>query len=70
MRMPLASRRPALAQGRFVECTREGRDCERCRRLTVLMLFPRLDARPGPWLLFLAGVCSFVAVRALEVLQF
>ncbi|HEX7890641.1 MAG TPA: hypothetical protein VF522_14870 [Ramlibacter sp.] len=45
----------------------EGRDCERSRRLTAQLLFPRLDARPGAWLLFLAGVCTFVAVRALEM---
>lgn len=45
----------------------EGRDCELSRRLTALVLFPRLDARPGAWLLFLAGVCTFVAVRALEM---
>lgn len=45
----------------------EGRNCERSRLLTALVLFPRLDARPGAWLLFLAGVCTFVAVRALEM---
>jgi hypothetical protein len=31
------------------------------------MLFPRLDARPGPWLVFLSAVCTFVAVRVLEL---
>lgn len=45
----------------------EGRDCEGSRRLTTLLLFPRLDARPGAWLLFLAATCTFVAVRALEM---
>jgi hypothetical protein len=49
--------------------SREGRDCELSRRLTALLLFPRLDARPGAWLLFLTAVCSFVAVRALELAQ-
>jgi hypothetical protein len=48
----------------------EGRQCERCRRLTALLLFPNLDARPGPWVLFLTAVCSFVAIRALELAQF
>ena len=45
----------------------EGRHCERSHRLTALLLFPRLNARPGAWLLFLAGVCTFVAVRALDM---
>jgi hypothetical protein len=67
MQAPFASRRPALPQGGSLESSREGRDCERSHRLTVLLLFPRLGARPGPWLLFLAAVCSFVAVRALEL---
>jgi len=35
-----------------------------------VLLFPRLNARPGRWLLFLAGVCSFVAIRALELVRF
>jgi hypothetical protein len=47
--------------------SREGRDCERSHRITAQLLFPRLDARPGAWLLFLASVCTFVAVRALEM---
>jgi len=46
--------------------SREGRDCEGSWRLTVLLLFPRLDARPGPWALLLAAVCGYVAVRILE----
>ena len=33
----------------------------------MLVLFPHLDARPGPWLLALVSVCTFVAVRALEL---
>jgi hypothetical protein len=70
MQVPFAPRRPALPQGGSVDSAREGRDCERSRRLTALLLFPRLDARPGAWLLFLAGVCSFVAIRALEMAQF
>lgn len=70
--MPLtfATRKPALTQGAYAESSREGRDCERSHRLTVLLLFPRLDARPGPWLLLLTAVCSFVAIRALELGHF
>lgn len=67
MQLPFAPRRPALPQGGFLPPPREGRDCERSRRLTILLLFPRLNARPGPWLLFLTAICSFVAVRALEM---
>ncbi len=52
-----------------MDSSREGRDCELSRRLTALLLFPQLS-RPGPWLLFLTGVCSFVAIRALELAQF
>jgi len=70
MPLPFAPRRPALPDGAYPECSREGRDCERSHRLTVRLLFPRFNARPGPWLLFLAAVCSFVAVRALEMAQF
>jgi hypothetical protein len=54
----------------LLESSREGRDCDRSHRLTVLLLFPRLDFRPGPWLLFLTGVCTFVALRALEIGHF
>lgn len=68
MQLPFATRRPALPEGGYVESSREGRDCERSHRLTVLLLFPRLDARPGPWLLVLTAVCSFVAIRALEMM--
>jgi hypothetical protein len=46
--------------------SRQGRDCELSRRVTARVLFPR-DGRPGAWLLLLAAVCSFVAVRALEL---
>ena len=68
MHSRFVTRRPAVAR-RSGEGSREGRDCDRSHRLTVLLLFPRL-ALPGPWLLFLTGVCSFVAVRALELGRF
>lgn len=70
MPVPFAPRHTALLQGAGGESSREGRDCERSHRLTVLLLFPRLNARPGPWLLLLTGVCSFVAIRALEMAPF
>ena len=70
MQVQFAPRRTPLLLGGQAECSREGRDCEPCRRLTVLLLFPRLNARPGPWLLFLTAVCSFVAIRALEMAHF
>jgi hypothetical protein len=63
-----ATRRTALPGGRM-DTSREGRDCELSRRLTALLLLPQLS-RPGPWLLFLTGVCSFVAIRALELAHF
>lgn len=69
MRPFYATQRNAL-EGGSLASSREGRDCPLSHRLTVMMLFPRLDAVPGPWLLFLAAVCSFVAVRALELAQF
>jgi hypothetical protein len=59
---PYAAARPAR-----LAAVGEGRDCERSRRLTALVLFPKLDWRPGAWLLFLTSVCTFVAVRALEM---
>jgi hypothetical protein len=68
MHPPFLTRRHAVPGGPG-ESSREGRDCELSHRLTVLVLFPRFT-RPGPWLLFLAGVCSFVAVRALELARF
>jgi hypothetical protein len=68
MQLPIATRRAALSGG-FVEVSREGRDNELSRRISALLLFPYLNARPGPWLLFLTAVCSFVAIRALEMLQ-
>lgn len=68
MHSPLLPRRRAAPAGPG-ETSREGRDCELSHRLTVLLLFPRFT-RPGPWLLFLAGVCSFVAIRALELGRF
>ena len=70
MPLPFAPRRTALPEGAYAESSREGRDCDTSHRLTVLVLFPRLNALPGPWLLLLAGVCSFVAVRALEMAHF
>lgn len=70
MPVPFAPRHTALLQGAGGESSREGRDCERSHRLTVLLLFPRLNARPGAWLLLLTGVCSFVAIRALEMAPF
>ena len=70
MHVPFTSHRTPLLRGANMASTREGRDCERCRRVTRLLLFPRLDARPGPWLLFLMAVCSFVAIRALEMARF
>jgi hypothetical protein len=69
MQLPFAPHRTALPGGRL-ESSREGRDCPISWRLTTLLLFPRLDARPGPWLLILTGVCSFVAIRALELGHF
>jgi hypothetical protein len=45
----------------------EGRGCELSRRATALVLFPRLDAIPGPWLLLLAATFTFVTVRTLEL---
>ena len=68
MRRLLAPQRPAL-QGGCGDASGEGRDCELSHRITALLLFPRLDARPGAWLVFLTAVCTFVAVRALELGQ-
>jgi hypothetical protein len=69
MHVSLATLRRVFPGGEMAS-SREGRDCELSRRLTALLLFPRLDARPGAWLLFLTAVCSFVAIRALELAQF
>ncbi|MBE7366666.1 hypothetical protein [Ramlibacter pallidus] len=66
MQRLFAPRQTAYTGGRM-DTPREGRDSELSRRITVLLFFPRLDATPGPWLLFLASVCTFVAVRALEL---
>lgn len=63
----LATQPYAASRAARLAASGEGRNCELSRRLTTLVLFPRLDARPGAWLLFLAGVCTFVAVRALEM---
>ena len=65
MQMRYASRRkPVVA---YVDAGGEGRNCEECRRASALLLFPGLKALPGPWLLLLAGTCTFVAIRALEM---
>lgn len=69
MQSPFATRRTALPSGGYVENSREGRDSELSRRITALLLFPYLDGRPGPWLLLLTAVCTFVAVYALQMLQ-
>lgn len=65
MLAPLPHRRHAFQDA--CASPREGRDCEGSHRLTVLLLFPRLNAWPGAWLLLLAAACSYVAVRALEM---
>lgn len=66
MRNPFMTSRHALPEG-CDGSSREGRDCQLSHRLTTLLLFPALDSRPGAWLLFLAAVCSYVAVQALEL---
>jgi len=66
MHPPFTPPRRAVPAGRS-DFSREGRDCERSRRVTSLVLFPRGDAVPGAWLLVLAATCTFVAVRALEL---
>lgn len=68
MRPPFLLQRTVLPQGSTAS-SGEGRDCELSRRMTALLLFPGTGARPGPWLLFLASVCTYVAVRALELGQ-
>ena len=66
MRRPFLLQSSAVPDG-YGASSGEGRDCEGSRRLTALLLFPRDHARPGAWLLLLAGVCTYVAVRALEL---
>lgn len=66
MRRLFAPRRTVLQDG-CGDAAGEGRDCDLSHRITALLLFPRLDARPGAWLVFLTAVCTFVAVRALEL---
>lgn len=61
---------PRACDGDRLESSREGRDCPLSHRITALLLFPRLDARPGAWLLCLTAVWSFVAVRAMEMGHF
>ena len=63
------TQRAALQPGN-AESSREGRDCELSRRLTAMLLFPRLDVLPGAWFLLLAATCTYVAVRALELAAF
>lgn len=67
MQRSLATTPPDVRPDEGMDAPAEGRACEGSRRLTALLLFPRLDARPGRWLLFLLGVCAFVLVRALEL---
>jgi hypothetical protein len=69
MHPPLVTPHAALPQG-SAESSREGRDCDLSHHLTALLLFPRLDARPGGWMLALAATCTYVAVRALELSLF
>jgi len=69
MHPPLVTQRAALPEG-SAESSREGRDCELSHHLTTLLLFPRLDARPGAWVLLVAAACTYVAVRALELSPF
>lgn len=66
--MPLTFTPPRRLQaaGAGLACG-EGRQCERCRRATARVFFPHLDARPGPWLLLLAAVFTFVMVRTFEL---
>jgi hypothetical protein len=66
MHSPFMTRRPALPDGGEAS-SREGRDSRVSQQITALLLFPRLDARPGGWLLLLAAACTYVAVRALEL---
>ena len=66
MQTPFTPQRAARQGGRS-EFSREGRDSELSHRVTALLLFPRLDARPGAWLVLLAATCTLVAVRALEL---
>jgi len=70
MERSLATTPPDVRPDEGVDAPGEGRQCEQSRKLTALLLFPRLDARPGRWLLFLTGVCAFVVIRALELGQF
>lgn len=66
MPMPFASSRHLLPAG-CRGASREGRLSELSRRSTEQLLFPYLDARPGPWLLLLAAVITFISVRVLEL---
>lgn len=66
MPMPFASSRLLLPAG-CGGASREGRLSELSRRNTEQLLFPHLDARPGPWLLLLAAVITFITVRVLEL---
>jgi len=64
--MPASFSHHSVLPGAPAESSREGRDCEWSWRMTVLLLFPRLNARPGPWAVLLAVVCAFLLVRILE----
>lgn len=65
MHPPFFTRRPVLTDA--AGASNEGRDSVVSQRITALLLFPRLDGRPGGWLLLLAAACTYVAVRALEL---
>lgn len=65
MRPQPVLQRPVLTDDHGVT-SREGRGCEPSHRATRMIFFPHDDARPGAWLLLLATVCTYVAVRALE----
>jgi hypothetical protein len=66
MPLPVAHPQPRLS-ARCVGAPGEGRNSERSRRATALVLFPHGDARPGPWLLALACTCTYVTIRCLEL---
>jgi hypothetical protein len=44
----------------------QGRQCERCRLLTRLVLFSPGGHFPRGWLLVLVAACSYVLMRVLE----
>lgn len=66
MHLAFTPRRNLLSAGRGI-ASGEGRGCELSRRATARVLFPRLDACPGVWVLLLAAAFTFVTVRTLEL---